>query len=58
MLIGDELAAGRLVRPFAMSRASSYAYYAVTTKAARGNPRVAAFIAWLVAETRSEGEMT
>ncbi len=58
VLIGDDLASGRLVRPFAMSRASSYAYYAVTTKPARANPRVAAFIAWLVAEARSEGEMT
>lgn len=56
VLIGDELAAGRLVRPFALSRPSSYAYYAVTTKAARGNPRVAAFIAWLLAETRPESE--
>jgi len=55
-LIGDELASGRLVRPFAVSRPSSYAYYAVTTKPARGNPRVAAFIAWLLAETRPESE--
>lgn len=50
VLIGDELAAGRLVRPFAAARASSYAYYAVTTRAARANPRVAAFIAWVMAE--------
>lgn len=56
VLIGDELAAGRLVRPFAVSRPSSYAYYAVTTKAARGNPRVAAFIAWLLAALRPESE--
>jgi LysR family glycine cleavage system transcriptional activator len=56
VLIGDELASGRLVRPFAMSRASSYAYYAVTTKAARANPRVAAFIAWMVVETRPDSE--
>lgn len=53
VLIGDELASGRLVRPLAMARPSSYAYYAVTTKPARANPRVAAFIAWLVAETRA-----
>lgn len=52
VLIGDELAAGRLVRPFADARASSYAYYAVTTRAARANPRVAAFIAWVMAEAR------
>jgi LysR family glycine cleavage system transcriptional activator len=50
VLIGDELAAGRLVRPFAASRSSSYAYYAVTTRAAPANPRVAAFIAWVMAE--------
>ena len=55
-LIGDELASGRLVRPFAVSRPSSYAYYAVTTKPARGNPRVAAFIAWLLAESRPDGD--
>jgi LysR family glycine cleavage system transcriptional activator len=52
VLIGDELAAGRLVRPFAAARASSYAYYAVTTGAARANPRVAAFVAWVGAEMR------
>lgn len=57
VLIGDELASGRLVRPFAVSRPSSYAYYAVTTQAARANPRVAAFIAWLVAETRPENDV-
>ncbi|HNB28673.1 MAG TPA: transcriptional regulator GcvA [Alphaproteobacteria bacterium] len=56
VLIGDELASGRLVRPFAVTRQSSYAYYAVTTKAARGNPRVAAFIAWLLAEIRPDGD--
>lgn len=54
VLIGDELAAGRLVRPFAVSHPSSYAYYAVTTKPARANPRVAAFIAWLLAAVRPE----
>ena len=51
VLLGDELAAGRLVRPFADARSSSYAYYAVTTRTARANPRVAAFIAWVTAET-------
>jgi LysR family glycine cleavage system transcriptional activator len=56
VLIGDELTAGRLVRPFAVTRQSSYAYYAVTTRAARGNPRVAACIAWLSAELRPEAE--
>lgn len=50
VLIGDELAAGRLVRPFAVARPSSYAYYAVTTRSARANPRVGAFIAWVAAE--------
>ena len=56
VLIGDELAAGRLVRPFADARASSYAYYAVTTRAARANPRVAAFIAWMMAEVQPAEE--
>ena len=50
VLLGDELAAGRLVRPLADARSSSYAYYAVTTRSARANPRVAAFIAWVTAE--------
>lgn len=54
VLIGDELASGRLVRPFAATQLSSYAYYAVTTRTQRANPRVAAFIAWLVAEARPE----
>lgn len=52
VLIRDELATGRLVRPFAAAHLSSYAYYAVTTHSARANPRVAAFIAWLVAAAR------
>jgi LysR family transcriptional regulator, glycine cleavage system transcriptional activator len=54
VLIGDELAAGRLVRPFADARSSSYAYYAVTTRAARANPRAAAFIAWATEETAAQ----
>ena len=58
VLIGDELASGRLVRPLAIARPSSYAYYAVTTMPTRGNPRVAAFIAWMTAETRTQNEVT
>ena len=43
-----------LSQSFADARASSYAYYAVTTRAARANPRVAAFVAWMMAEVQPQ----
>ena len=49
-LCADELASGRLVRPFQESRPADYAYYAVTSPGHAETPRVGAFLAWLEKE--------
>ncbi len=49
-LCAEELAHGRLVRPFAQSRPADYAYYAVTVPGHAEAPRVRAFLDWLEAE--------
>ena len=49
-LVADELAAGRLVRPFELSLPASFAYYAVYPPRALQRPGVKAFRDWLVAE--------
>ena len=49
-LCADELANGRLVRPFAQSRPADYAYYAVVPEGHAEAPRVRAFLAWLEEE--------
>ena len=51
-LVADDLAAGRLVRPFALSLPASFAYYVVYPPRAMRRPSVKAFRDWLVAETR------
>ena len=57
-LAGDDLAAGRLVRPFDLSLSSDYAYYVVAPEAAADRPKVAAFRNWLLAEARPGGAST
>ena len=49
-IVVDDLAAGRLVRPFALSLPTEFAYYVVTTDDAAERPKVAAFRDWLLAE--------
>ncbi len=49
-LAADDLAAGRLVKPFDISLPSEAAYYVVCPEAASERPKIAAFRAWLVAE--------
>jgi len=49
-LIADDLAEGRLVRPFALSRPADYAYYAVVPEGHAGSARVRAFLDWLEEE--------
>ena len=49
-LVAGEIAAGRLVAPFAISIARSFAYYIVTPEAIADRPAVAAFRAWLLEE--------
>jgi LysR family glycine cleavage system transcriptional activator len=52
-LILDELAAGRLMRPFELSLPAGFAYYVVYPPRALQRPNVKAFRDWLVAEARS-----
>src|SRR5262249_1559089 len=52
-LIVDELAAGRLVRPFDLSLPAGFAYYGVCPPRALRRPNVKAFRDWLLAEARS-----
>jgi LysR family transcriptional regulator, glycine cleavage system transcriptional activator len=52
-LIADDLAAGRLVRPFELSLPAGFAYYLVHPARALKRPNVKAFRDWLMAEARS-----
>ena len=45
-LCADDLAAGRLARPFLLSRPADYSYYLVTPEGHAANPRVRAFVTW------------
>jgi LysR family glycine cleavage system transcriptional activator len=47
-LVGDELAAGRLVRPFELSLPASFAYYVVCPPRALKRPSVKTFRDWLI----------
>jgi LysR family glycine cleavage system transcriptional activator len=49
-LVADDLAAGRLVRPFALSLPAGFAYYVVYPPRALTRPSVKAFRDWLLAE--------
>jgi LysR family glycine cleavage system transcriptional activator len=50
VLAGNDLAAGRLVRPFAHSSRMSFAYYMVCPEALADEPRIAAFREWIIDE--------
>ena len=54
VLAADELAAGRLVRPFTLSLSTEYAYYLVCPVNTAEQPKIAAFRDWLLDEARSE----
>jgi LysR family glycine cleavage system transcriptional activator len=51
-LVADDLAAGRLVRPFELSLPAGFAYYVVYPPRALQRPNVKAFRDWLMAEAR------
>lgn len=55
MLVADELAAGRLVRPFdrSLSTPLSFSYYLLSPKDSDEQPKVAAFRDWLLEEARA-----
>jgi len=48
VLIGDDLATGRLVRPLAEAIRSPFRYYLVCPEAALRSPKVASFRAWAI----------
>ena len=49
-LVEADVAAGRLIMPFAVSVPSPYAYFLVMPEAVAGRPSVAAFRDWLFGE--------
>ncbi len=49
-LIADDLAVGRLVRPFDLSLPSAFATYVVIPESAISRPKVAAFFDWILQE--------
>jgi len=53
VVVHDDLAAGRLVRPFAHSVPKAESYFLVATPEAAERPRVKAFRDWLMAEMRA-----
>lgn len=50
VLVDDELAAGRLIRPFGFSVPADYAYYLVCPHYTAERPKLVAFREWLFAE--------
>lgn len=52
-LVADDLASGRLVRPFDLTLRANFAYYFVCTPAALTRPEVQAFREWVSAEARA-----
>jgi len=56
VLVGHELADGRLVKPFDFALPASYAYYVVTPKININKPKVRAFREWVLEEAREERE--
>jgi len=54
ILVADELAAGRLVRPFDPSLCTplTFSYYLLSAKDSAGQPKVVAFRDWLLEEVR------
>ena len=49
-LVGDDLLAGRLVRPFGPVIPADIAYWIVCPKGTAGRPKIVAFRGWLLAE--------
>ena len=50
VLVTDDLAAGRLVRPFDLAMEVELAYYVVSLESTANQPRIKAFREWVVAE--------
>jgi LysR family transcriptional regulator, glycine cleavage system transcriptional activator len=57
-LAGDDLRAGRLVRPFDQSLPANYSYWLVCPEPSAERPKIVAFRDWILAEARmSQGEI-
>ena len=56
VLVADDIAAGRLVRPFQLSFPGHFAYYIVCPLVTAERPRVVAFREWLLEEARMSRE--
>ncbi|MBV9521885.1 MAG: transcriptional regulator GcvA [Alphaproteobacteria bacterium] len=56
-LAADDLAAGRLVRPFDQSVPGTSPYWLVCPEAIAERPKIVAFREWLLAEARASAEM-
>lgn len=55
VLVADDIAAGRLVRPFELSFPVLFAYYIVSPLVTAERPRVVAFREWLLEEAQLSG---
>lgn len=55
-LAAVDIAAGRLVAPFSLSVETGAAYYAVSSKEAADDPKIAAFLTWLQHEARAAAQ--
>src|SRR5262245_32440837 len=55
-LVRDDLATGRLIRPFDVDMPTEYAHYVVSPEATAERPKVAAFRAWLLTEACTEAD--
>lgn len=53
-LAADDIAAGRLVKPFDFAIPAEYAYYILCLEATRDRPKIAAFRDWLLEEAGAE----
>ena len=54
VLAQEELASGRLVRPFKIRRPAAYAYYLVSPEATAERPKVVAFRQWMLDEAKRD----
>ncbi|MCH7943436.1 MAG: transcriptional regulator GcvA [Proteobacteria bacterium] len=52
VLAADDLAAGRLVRPFDLVLPTDFTYYLVTPETATDQPKIKAYFDWMIAETK------
>lgn len=56
-LVDDDLEAGRLVKPFALTLPGDWAYYVVCAQDRRDEPDIRAFRDWILGEARREPEL-